>query len=82
MAAGKPIIASRVGGMKELIHDGEDGLLARPEAKSFAEAILKICNDVDLRKRIERNAIKRAKMFLWSNIISDYLNLYNALVEK
>ncbi|MEM2961244.1 MAG: glycosyltransferase family 4 protein [Candidatus Bathyarchaeia archaeon] len=80
MAAGKAVVASKVGGMKELIQDKVNGLLVRPEANSFAEAILKLCCNINLRTCIARNAIERAKEFNWSNIISRYLNLYMDLI--
>jgi len=80
MAAGKPVVASRVGGMKELINDEVNGLLVRPEAKSFSEAIVRLCNDIDLRTRIAQNAVKRAEEFSWSSIVSHYLRLYAELV--
>jgi len=53
MAAGKPIVSSDQGGMRELILDGENGLLAASgDSASFASQIRKLLNDSDLRKRL------------------------------
>lgn len=79
MAAGRPVVASRVGGIKEIIDDGVNGLLSNPDAYSFAKAILRAYNDADLRKRISQNAFRRAKEFNWPNITSHYLHLYEEL---
>ncbi|MGQ9469596.1 MAG: glycosyltransferase family 4 protein [Nitrososphaerales archaeon] len=82
MAAGKPVIASRVGGMKELINDGVNGLLTRPEAHSFAKAIVRLYKDIDLRMRLAENARIRAEEFDWLNMVDYYLCLYSELDRK
>lgn len=56
-AAALPVVASRVGGLPDLIEDGETGLLVEPQnASALAEAILKLLNDPGLAKRIGRRA--------------------------
>lgn len=46
MAAGRPVVATRVGGTEELIDDGVHGLLVPPgDPKSLAEAIERLLND-------------------------------------
>ena len=46
MAAGKPVVASRIPPITEIVLDGETGLLAPPEQpKAFAQAILKVLSD-------------------------------------
>jgi glycosyltransferase involved in cell wall biosynthesis len=57
MAAGRAIVASRQGGLPELIHDGETGLLAEPgDAGSFIDAIERLVHDSCLRARLGRAA--------------------------
>jgi glycosyltransferase involved in cell wall biosynthesis len=51
MAARLPIVATRVGGVPELIEDGRTGLLVEPgSAQALAEAIIRIWTDHDLRR--------------------------------
>jgi len=46
MAAGKPVIASRAGGLAELVAEGETGLLVAPkDAEGLAQAIARLARD-------------------------------------
>ncbi len=49
MLCGTPVIGSRVGGIPEIIHDGEDGYLVPPgDPQQLAEAIAKLYTDADI----------------------------------
>lgn len=62
MAAGKPVIASRIGGLPELVSDGETGLLFEPGAHAeLAERIRLIWSNPSLRVRLGKNAARRAE---------------------
>lgn len=55
MATGKPVVASSVGGIPDLIHDGKNGLLVKQrDAKSLAKAVTALLQDKNLRDRIAR----------------------------
>ena len=55
MAFGKPVIASRAGGMAEVVADGETGLLVEPgDAESLAAALRRLLADPGLRERFGR----------------------------
>ena len=57
MAHGKPVVASRIGGIPELVRDGETGLLVEPkEIAQFAHSIRTLMNDPALRAQLGRNA--------------------------
>ena len=50
-AAGTPVVASRVGGIPEIISDGENGILCDPAApEQLAEAICSLLSDRELRE--------------------------------
>ncbi len=52
MASGKAVIAANVGGVPEIIKDGENGLLIGNDAKELADAIVRLVEDPSLRKKI------------------------------
>ena len=52
MSAGVPVIASRVGGLPEIIRDGENGLLVDNTAPAIAEVIRKFTDSPDLAARL------------------------------
>ena len=57
LRAGKPVIASRSGGIPEIIEDGHTGLLVRPDAPAdLAEALARVAQDGVLREQLGRNA--------------------------
>lgn len=60
MALGKVVIASDIGGLKELINDGVDGFLFEPgNEKHLAKVIAAIFRDERLRDRVGMNAMKK-----------------------
>jgi glycosyltransferase involved in cell wall biosynthesis len=53
MAAGKPVIATRVGGVAEMVRDGETGFLtAVGDVEGLASALLRLLQDPPLRARM------------------------------
>jgi glycosyltransferase involved in cell wall biosynthesis len=53
MAHGKPVVATRVGGIPEVITDGVTGhLVARGDAPAMSERLLELLNDRELRARM------------------------------
>jgi glycosyltransferase involved in cell wall biosynthesis len=81
-AVGLPVIASNVGGIPEIIKDGETGMLVPPNnPRGLAEAIMKMATDVELRKRMGTAARKRAaELFAWSDNLRAMMSLYDRAV--
>jgi glycosyltransferase involved in cell wall biosynthesis len=52
MSAGVPVIASRIGGLQEVIQHGENGMLVENTAESFAAAIRELTSNVDRAQRM------------------------------
>lgn len=61
MASGCAVVATRVGGLPELIDDGVDGLLCDPTPASLAAAVRRLVRDPQLRRRLGEAARARAE---------------------
>mgnify|MGYP003654630744 CR=1 FL=1 len=62
MALGKPVIATRVGGVPELLEDGELGLLVeRDDSTSLAAAMLHIASNYELRRSLSAKGTEAAR---------------------
>ncbi|HPQ68789.1 MAG TPA: glycosyltransferase [bacterium] len=78
MAAGRPVIATHVGGNPEAIEDGVSGLLVPPDdPEVLADACLHVIGDPALAKRLGREARRRvAERFSLRRMVEQYQNLY------
>ena len=62
MALGKPIIASRVDGIPEVIEDGKNGFLVEPRnPQQLAEKIIKLLQNQELREQLGQSGIRRVR---------------------
>jgi len=84
MAVGSPLVGSSVGGIKEIIIDGYNGLLAEPEsADSIAECALTLLNDVELMKKLSANAIVDSKNRFSPEVVAKQsLDFYKSVLSK
>jgi len=61
-AAGVPVVATKVGGVVDIIEDGVNGLLVPPaDAKTMAEAIMRIFKDTQFARELAENAYAKVK---------------------
>jgi glycosyltransferase involved in cell wall biosynthesis len=82
MAAGRPVIASRIGGPAEVVLDGETGYLVPPgDAEALQTAIQHLLDDPDLRMRMGRAAQQWATQFRASSVIPRVEAIYSRLLE-
>jgi 1,2-diacylglycerol 3-alpha-glucosyltransferase len=81
MAAGKPVIASEVGAVKEIIHDGENGFKFKPgNVQELSRLISQLLQDTSLRLRLGRFAMTFAQSRSWERNTHATLDLYNRLL--
>jgi glycosyltransferase involved in cell wall biosynthesis len=82
MACGVPVLASRVGGLPEVVVDGETGALVAPEAlDEMAAQAVAILRDGNRWRRLRGGAVERARGFSADLVVPRYEELYRRLVD-
>ena len=76
MGTGLPIVASRVGGIPDMIHDGESGILVGPEPQSICAGFTRLVEDGALRQRLGETALRESQTFSAEHMARDYLSFY------
>jgi PEP-CTERM/exosortase A-associated glycosyltransferase len=83
MAMGKPLIASDIGGHRELILNNETGLLFKAgDVDRLAASLMKILNDSDLRETLKKQGplwVRKNKT--WDKTTEVYIDIYNRLLH-
>ncbi|MDZ8050724.1 MAG: glycosyltransferase family 4 protein [Aulosira sp. ZfuVER01] len=81
---GTPIIASEIGGLKEIVRHGEDGFLVPPgDVQALADAIIDLLSDRQLQQKMQIAALSRSKNDLnWSNIAAQTVEVYEKLLHN
>ncbi len=83
MACGLPVIGTRVAGTRELIQDGENGVVCETNAASIRSAIERLVNDAALRKRLGKAARSFIeKRFALDRVVELEMSLLNELVDQ
>lgn len=84
MVAGKPVIASNIGGIPEIVENGVTGILVPPNnPKEFADAIIKLIEDENLRKEMGKNGRKIVNDKFNSKKITDQtIELYQQVIDS
>ena len=81
LAAGRPVIASQLPGVADLVQPGQTGLLVPPESpQKLAEAIQKIALDPQLADAWGRAASRFVQPFDWKIIAQRHLDLFDELI--
>jgi phenylacetate-CoA ligase len=81
-AVGLPIVATAVGGVPEMVHDGVDALLAPPDdPTALAQAILGLLHEPGLAGRLSQAAIANAQRFTWPAVRPQVAAVYGRARE-
>jgi len=80
----KPIIASNVGGIPEMIYDGKTGFLVNEgDYKKWIENILKILDDKELAKKLGKEARRLViEKFNWDVVAKKFIKVAESYVNK
>jgi glycosyltransferase involved in cell wall biosynthesis len=80
--AGKPVVASDVGGLRDIVADGETGLMAPAgDRDALAAALARMLGDVEMRARMGAAAAQRAKLFSPEAVVPQFESAYRDAVD-
>jgi lipopolysaccharide/colanic/teichoic acid biosynthesis glycosyltransferase/glycosyltransferase involved in cell wall biosynthesis len=84
MASRCPVVATRVGGVPDLIEDGVTGLLVRSgDATALSDAVLKLLGDRGLVERLTERARARVRGdYTAARLVADIAALYDRLLDR
>lgn len=81
-ACARPVIATNVGGIPEVVRDGETGLLVPPEnVPALASAIVRLATDLELSARLGRTGYEFVQQrYRWDTCLDQMCELYDRLI--
>lgn len=83
MAMGKAVVASDIGGHREMIEHGKTGLLfAAGNVSALCEALRIVLDDRELRGKLASQASDSARKYSWDNTTAVYADIYARAVAK
>jgi glycosyltransferase involved in cell wall biosynthesis len=83
MAAGIPLVATAVGGVPDMVSDGETGLLVPPrDPGAMATALERVLTDGPLGRRLASRAAARLDRFMIESVARRYADLYEQLIDE
>ncbi len=75
-----PIVASRVGGIKEIIENGYNGVLVKKEdSEELSKTIITVLEDEELRSKLTDNGKESIKKFSWEKMAGEIDIIYKEL---
>ena len=81
MAAGRPLVATAVGGIPEIVSSPRNALLVPADPTAIASAIRELIDRPDLRAAMSRANVEDAASYSWEEIAPQYLSVYRNLIH-
>lgn len=82
MLCGKPIVGSLNRGHNELITDGENGFLVKPnDGNGIKDAIVKIYRNIDLQNTMKQRALELSQKYKSEKVVNELKKIYEIWVE-
>ena len=82
MACSVPIVASKIGGVPDVVKNGENGVLVPPkDEEALAEAIIYLLENEEVRRGMGRNGRKKVEDYSWERIAEETEKVYEKVLN-
>ena len=84
LASGRPVVATRVGGVPDVVRDGVDGFLVEPgDVDAMADRLASLAGDSELRRRMgEAGRASMHERYAVERLLDDIDRLYRDLLAR
>ena len=83
MASGAPVVASDIEGYHDVVDDGVQGVLVKPEApESLAHALVSLLRDPARRQAMSQEGRKKAQPYAWPVVAARVMEYYQSVRER
>ncbi len=81
-ACGVPPIGTNVGGIPDIITNGENGLMINPKSsEEISQAIIKLLSDKEMIDRFSKRGLETVQKFNWPTIIEKIDGIYQEVID-
>lgn len=81
MAAGLPVVATRVGGVPDVVEDGRTGLLVPPgDSAALADGLRRLVREPATRRSMGQRGQERSRSYSWSEILTRIKGVYDEAI--
>lgn len=83
MAAALPVVATRVGGVPDVVADGQTGLLVAPgDPHGLADGLRQLADDPAARRAMGERGQERARTFSWDDVLTRIQGVYDEAIAE
>ena len=82
MGTGIPIVATKVGGIPNMLSNNENALLTSTDAQEIANKLIMLADNFQLRKKLGQNAYIGSKEFSSEEMARQYIEIYQGKFQK
>ncbi len=83
LAAGTPVVASNIDGFREVVRDGEHGILVPPlDTAGLADALCRVLTNDALAASLRLKGFERARDFSWDSVVDRVVEYYESVLER
>lgn len=82
-AAGKPVVSTNVGGVRDVVEHNGSGFVTEPDkAPEFAQALVKLINDDALRRQMGSIGKRNVHRYSYQRLVDDMSLYYNTMLHQ